>query len=328
MSSHLRAAFRLVWQNPSLALAELAWRWACLLAAGALLVFTLYQILDAIDLSAPELALARLYQELTLLILTSRALPLLVQVSLLILPLVAAFWIVVASVSRAAIWRALVARIPRFYSPVHPPVFSSASRWESLLGIHFLRVVLAGAAIVALLGCVAFSFPLPSAESAPPLATMLLWFFLLIFTILAWSFIDWFLELAPLFIIRNRSSALAAIGDVISLFQARRDHCLSISGWLSGLRSLASICIGVLTLLAVATTEASQAYRAVLLVLGVLGFSAIQSWLRMVRYAALLLLSMEPAPETVIAERTPQSTPSGSGFSPEFPESGLSSAGI
>ena len=286
----LHLGFRAVWQRPSLAVAETAWRWLYLLAAGGVLLFTVRQVLDAVEISPAELLMAGVSRQLLAGIFLSRGLPLLLRTSLIVVPAFAVLWVGIASLSRAATLGLLVAAEPARAS-------EPRLRWSGLVGIHFLRALLALGAVLSWVGalflCLAAIPASAGGENAA--AALTIWAFLVLLLWLAWAMVDWFLQLAPIFAVRDGRSTLAAIADGVALFQSCPTACLTLSAWFGFCRAGLFLMVSTIALISVAAAGPGSLAGAVLLALILLAYSAVASWLYVARMAAYLHLPPDPA---------------------------------
>src|SRR5271167_2380631 len=104
--------FRAVFRRPSFGLAEIAWRWSFGAAASLLLVFSFFEYLDTLPVSKADLLLLRTTQP----ILISRAVLHIfrgsgfrvVETAVVLVLTLGVAWVVVASLARAAIMKALL----------------------------------------------------------------------------------------------------------------------------------------------------------------------------------------------------------------------------
>src|ERR1051325_9535744 len=108
----IRSGFRAIRENPALFFAEVAWRWAFGAAAWCLLAMTVRTILQGIDVTSAEIALARsnnayLIADAVVRILV-QVLPRLAAAMLLAVPLLAVAWVIAATLGRIVTLDALL----------------------------------------------------------------------------------------------------------------------------------------------------------------------------------------------------------------------------
>jgi len=210
-SAPISDAFRTLRRNPSLWLAEIAWRWGFGAAALALSFLTLWTWLDSLPVSnIDRLMLGSGSPDLV-----GRALShvfagsgvLLMRAATVLVPAFVLLWTIAAAVGRAAILRTL-----------QPDV---AGNWRSLIAVSFLRAM---AAVAALVGALAafivlarVAAPRPPAEGQPGAAWLL--FLMVIFAVsVCWSLLNWFLSIAPIYAVRTESLG-QALGETFFNFR-------------------------------------------------------------------------------------------------------------
>ena len=223
--------FRTIFRRPSFGLAEIAWRWSFSAAAGLLLVFSFFEYLDTLPVSNGDLLLLRTSQP----ILISRAVLHIfrgstfrvVETAAVLLLTLGTAWIVIASLGRAATLKALLAHFRK--GDVSTP--NRSWRLRSLFGLNFFRL---GATLAATVGCLAAvllggSVSRPS-DPAPGGAlliimtvTMLVW--------LAWSTLNWFLSLAPIFVVADGQNTFGSIAAAVDLCQTRPGSVFAAGTW-------------------------------------------------------------------------------------------------
>jgi len=198
--------FRAVFRWPALALAEIAWRWTFGAAALCLLISAVLEYLDTLTVTSGEQLFLHSRQPFLVVQAITQIFrgsgPRVVAAALIVLLTLALSWILTASFGRAATVTALL----EYFG-------DSESKWElsSLLGLHFLRVALAFAGVIGIVGAaIVAGFASSPADPRPG-------FVLLIFLALAslvgllWSTLNWHLSVAPLFVGRDGQDTLGAI---------------------------------------------------------------------------------------------------------------------
>jgi hypothetical protein len=209
--------FRAAFRRPSLTFTEIAWRWTAGAVACALYLFWFIEYLDTLPVSNADATLLATKQPL----LVGRAIAHILRGSLnraMLAALMAALalsalWIVAASIGRAAAVRALLDYFRRdIFSGVSASHDAATPRpLRSLIGLNFLRVVLALAALLALGGAASLaSLVSPDANPQPGLALVL---FLPLAGLICviWPTLNWFLALACMLAVRDGDDALDAI---------------------------------------------------------------------------------------------------------------------
>ncbi len=224
---------RLIWRQPSLAFAELAWRWTFAVAVWFLVSFLLLAYMDSLPVSDADAFLLR-----------SGVPPLVwatvrhvlgdsgsrfAGAAVIVAAAVGVLWIVAASAGRWATVRVLLDHFRGEQERGRPmpsaeDLHGSAeitSRWRSaraLLGVHFLRAGLLTAAILAGMGAVIVSGFASSRRDPRPELVFLLFCGLILVIAVLWKIFDWLLSIAPIFAVRERQTTFesfcAALGFV------------------------------------------------------------------------------------------------------------------
>lgn len=204
--------FRAVFRAPALVLAEISWRWTFGAAACLLLLFGALQYLNSLTVTMGEQLFLRSRQPF----LISQALAQifagsarrLLAAAMIAVPALAIFWMVAACFGRAATLRSLLE-----YFDCESGAREGNRR--ALLGLNFLRVVLAFVAVLAFFSTAMIAgFASPDADPSPGLAFFV---FLPLASLVAllWSTLNWYLSIAPLFVVRDGHDAFAAIAATV-----------------------------------------------------------------------------------------------------------------
>jgi hypothetical protein len=232
--------FRAAFRQPSLALAEIAWRWSVGATACTLLGFAFFEYLNTLPVNSGELLFLRSRHP----ILISRAIAHILRGSLTRVSLAAllavlavtVLWIFAASLGRAITVRALLNHFSDRFVPdsapesappptargeacapqpstadgnvIDSPAVRFAERGKrffpaSLLALNFLRAAITLAAWFALVGAsILAGFASTDRNPHPGLAFL---FFLPLAALVGglWLMLNWFLSLAALFAVRN-----------------------------------------------------------------------------------------------------------------------------
>jgi hypothetical protein len=282
----VRSGFRTVRENPALIFAEIAWRWAFGSAAWILVILTVRTLLDGIDVSAAEVAVARsndayLIADAIVRILV-QVLPRLAHAMLVVVPALSVFWVATATIGRAATLRSLCSV---GFQPAVP--LASSRRVALLVAVHALRTIFTLATLLAYFGTVL----LVSAQFTPDLAPALLlaWLCLAFFVGCLWGIVNWFLALAPIFIVREGFGVGKAISASLGLYRDARREYMAIASWFGLFR-------GAALLFAIAAGSAVVAAGSVRLALAwsivvALAYFAFADYLYIARLAAFVALA-------------------------------------
>jgi hypothetical protein len=226
--------FQIMFRRPSLGLAEVAWRWSFGFAAAVLLAFSCFEYLDSLPVAPVDSLLLKsrhptLMARAFLHIFRGSGLRLVVA-SLVAAVSLAAAWIVIASLGRAATLQAL---LQHFRTGCDPAGSSLRNPWRlrSLFGLSFIRVAVTVAAVVAYLA----AFVLPSAalnadnQASGMVALISLSALFLVF--LTWSILNWFLSAAAVFVVRDGRDTISALAATVDLCTTRPGPVFAAGTW-------------------------------------------------------------------------------------------------
>jgi|SRR5271168_1188988 len=294
--------FRASFRRPSLAFAEIAWRWTVGAVGWALVFFWLIEFLGTLPVTKGDAALLSTRQPL----LVGRAIEHILRGSmnravlaaLLALIALSLLWIVAASIGRAATVRALLEYFRRdVASSVSTPAPDSIElgSWRSLVGLNFLRLALSLAAILAIVGASILAGFLSSKAHPRPGLVFTLFLVLAGLICIAWPALNWLLSLASVFAIRDGEDTLGAISAAVAFFRERSGPVFAVGTW-TGLAHLVAF--------SVATTAVSVPLAFIqiapwrLVIAGVflitLAYFAIVDWLYMARLAGYVCIAEMP----------------------------------
>jgi len=267
--SPILEGFRAAFRQPSLALAEIAWRWSVGAAACTLLGFSFFEYLNTLPVNSGELLFLRSRQP----ILISRAIAHILRGSLTRVSLAAllgaaaltVLWIFAASWGRAITVGALLDHFSDRLVPYSAPESAQpAARGEagapqpsktdgnamdspavgfaerrkrflpsSLVALNFLRTAITLAAWFALVGAsILAGFASTNGNLQLGLGFL---FFLPLAALVGglWLMLNWFLSLAALFAVRNDNhnhpDSLSAISAAVTLCRNRFGHVVAVS---------------------------------------------------------------------------------------------------
>ena len=229
---------RRVYRQPSLALAEVTWRWSFAVAAWLLFVFAVLEFLDSLPVTTGDLFLLRTRIP-PLVLITVRHLFMAgtrrgVAVFIIVVCAAALLWMLAASAGRAAILRVLLNR------SLTPPAIDTSDRVDAhsqpnlsqlfgpLLGLHFLRAGLLLATLLAWAAAAIWAGVASSGPSPQPLAFLLFLGLIFIIAVL-WSLLDRLLSIASIFAIREGRDTFASIGAAMEFVRLRRRRVAGVS---------------------------------------------------------------------------------------------------
>jgi hypothetical protein len=318
-----------MFQQPSLGLAEIAWRWTFGAAAVLLAAISFREYFDTLQVSRGDLLLLRTRQPALIAhalahIFGGSAARVVEAMVVLVLAL-AVGWIVIAALGRAATLKALLAYIrERADSEQRPPAKSRfgdgrapSLRLGSLLGLNCCRAAVALAAVVGSFAAFILGGSAASAENPSPGAALLIILGVTSLVWMAWSFLNWVLALAPVFVVAHGRDTFGAIGAVVQLCRSRAGSVFAAGTWFGlahvGVFFVATTAVGFPLGLAAALPRAVT-LGGVLLV--TLLYFAVADFLYMGRLAAYV--AMVEFPDLTTAESRSQqvSTSSSSAVDP------------
>ena len=321
---HVRAGFRAVLRQPSVVLGEIAWRWAFGAAAWTLVIFALRRILAHVDVTQAELLIARCSGILLVADACARilaqVLPQLARECLVLAPAIAILWIAAATVGRTITLCALLsteAREPREEASSNPPIatlfrqngaeegWATRPHFSSLL-LNCLRAVFMFVAIIAFLGGLLFTglaFP-----SQNPALTVSIGLLLAILVGFFWSLVNWFLALAPIWIVRDVRPVLKSVGDSLDLFRRSPSTYLGIASTIGLLRAAALLAAVITGFVAAQASPAAAVAGSVVIALV---YFAAADFLYIARLAAYIALDESSQPAALSSQPiSPEPLPS------------------
>lgn len=294
----VREGFRAVARRPGVAAGEIAWRWAFGAAAWVLVLLGAHLVMTSVPVSQSEFDLARRSGVFRAADVAARFLfdawPRILRVAAVLLPGLSALWIAAASAGRAVTLQALLGiRVRRGFT--------------SLLGINFLRAAVTVAALIGYIGAIVLAAQLVPAPQAAnpsfPVFAFLVWLVIATTVALCWAVANWFLSLAPIFILRDGDGTFDAIHSSLLLLRTRPREYMATATWFGLMRTAALVALLVLSLIAAAAGNGLGAI--VLVALVALAYFAMVDWLYICRLAAFLALAAPEQPAAAGASAAP-----------------------
>jgi hypothetical protein len=243
--------FQVLFRQPALGLAEIAWRWSFSLAVAASLVYSVGQYLATLPVTSVEMFLLRTRQPALILQALTRIFqgsgPRAVAAAVVLTLALALGWIVLASLGRAATLKVLFGYFRKNSEPgdsaLNATAFQEARpvwRLPSLVGLNCLRAGVTLAALVsATLGALLLAAASSSKTDPSPARALLIFFVLTMLMGLAWTILNWLLSLAEVFVVGKGLDAFSALVSAVNL-------CRTHPGPLAA----AATCFGMIHLLA------------------------------------------------------------------------------
>lgn len=282
----VRDGFRAIWRQPSVFFAELSWRWSWGGAAILLAGLALFEYLHTLIVTPTDLMLLKLKHPLAV----SRALadifhgsgPRVIRTAIVLIPAVAFLWALLGAIGRFVTLRALIVR-------VMPDWTAEPSSLRALIGVHALRVALALAGFVSLLGAAVVASFVSTPKNPHAGLALLLFVPLVILISLVWSSVNWFLSVASVFVVRDGEDTFGSIAEAVD-FCRRCGGKISAVGFWFGAMHLIAFVIGatvVMYPLAVASLVPPAVTLALMGVITLVYF-AVADWLYVARLAGYL----------------------------------------
>jgi len=326
--------FRAAWRQPSLSLAEIAWRWTVGATTCALLLFGFFEYLRTLPVTNGDLLFLRTRQP----VLIGQAISHILRGSLdraamagLLAVLFLTFaWIVVASVGRDFTLRALLeyfasrrdvaGNFSKEDGGAHSQDQGTGSQpLRALFGLNFFRAAVVLAVVLAFQGAAILSGFASSPEHPQPGLVFLLFLPLAgLICVAAWS-LNWFLSLAAIFAVRDRENTISSLGSAASLCRERLGAVVAVSCWsavahlaaFAGMTTVVSFPLGLAPIIKVRLLIAG-------ITLVILIYLAIADWLYVARLAGYVCIA--EMPEALVAPPPIPTLPlGGERFAPKIP---------
>lgn len=276
--SPFHEGFAAIRRQPAVFFSELAWRWtfglsALLMMAYGALRYSHFLVLTDADNAALKSRVPETMAPVVVRILRDSG-EQLINIVVVVALAMAASWMVMAAIGRAATLRALLGE--------------GASSARALLGLSFLRAVLALAAGSATFGAMfVASFAATRGPENRPEIFVPVFLGLVAFVTLGFSVLNWYLSLAPLFAVRERRGTLWAVADTFTLVHRQRTAFTGTGGAFAGVRLLVVVVFTVISLLPLALLGKVPGWLVgTLLVLLALAYFAVSDFLYVARLAA------------------------------------------
>ncbi len=245
--------FRLLFRRPLIPVAEIAWRWTFAAAAWVLGIAFLAEYFGSLPVTRADRfllntgqpfliaqAIRRIFQGSSLRF---------VEGAILLSVGLALAWIVLASVGRLAVLRAMFEEFE---------LEAKASRpLRALLFLNFLRAAALLAAKVAAIGSILIASSYWASTHIRVVDVMRLVFVVWFLIWLAWAVLNWVLSAAAVVVIAEGRNSLASIGAILRLLQSRTGGVLGASAVFGLIHGGAFVVAGgvVLVLLPIAIAQ-------------------------------------------------------------------------
>ncbi len=240
-----REGFRVLRSEPALFAMELLWRWSFGLGLLALCFFAYAHLRQAVLLSdADQLALSEqdpfAVAEAAKNI-VAEAMPLLLRTFAQIFSVASILWIASAALGRGIITRLIVRRFAADYGLTIAP---NAPRWTTFAILMFARVLMLLILVIGYLGG-AIIANLVSPPGQNILVSALIVFASLSVAAVAWSYVNWVLSLAPIFVVRDALSPVNSVVEAIAFIRRNYSRLTAISLWNGTARGVIATLISI-----------------------------------------------------------------------------------
>ncbi len=299
--------FRAVFRGPGLVLAEIAWRWSFGTAAWLLIILTFREYLASIRFTSTDWLLIRTRQPFLVAQAVAHAIEgsgaRLVKAGLVVTLAMVVFWIAAATVGRVATLKALLAR-------------SAKAGSGAVIGLNFLRAALLLAAVIAFFGAVilvGYATPADPADPTVLMARVLLFLLVGVLVGFLWSVVNWFLSVAPIFVLRDGRDTFGAIADSVTFFRRCAGPLTGVTLMFDFFRLLVLVLATVAALTPIGAIRQWSAIPPVtwFVVAIALLYFAVSDFLYITRLAVYVSLAEEeePAPGPVAGSPEPLQSP-------------------
>lgn len=276
-SHAIREGFTSIFRDPLIYLAELAWRWTYGIAAALLTVYAVLMFLHSLPVSDRDLfglsgILPWLYTEALANIFKGSG-PKMVRILIMLSAGLGILWFLAASFGRVATLTALL-RQPQ-------------PRLRPVLRLHFLRLVVGMAALVAYAGALAVAASAARFENGHGyhVGKFYLVFLVLSFVLgTAWSSASWYLSLGPILSVRNNTGVLDSLYDAAALVRRRPSQFTWVGIVFAIMRVVIWFCSFIIFLAVMGSlVKASTGVSTGVFILLVVSYSAVSNLLNIVR---------------------------------------------
>lgn len=303
--------FRAAVRWPSLALAEMTWRWVVGATAIALFFFGVFEFLRSLPLTNGEILFLRTRQPYlvgqAILHILRGSLNRAVMSVVLAALCMALLWMIAASLGRIATVDAMIDYIRERLVTISANVIgesvefgaaaedSVGSPFRTLLRLNFLRVALAVSAVVGLVGAAILAGAAsPDADPRPGLA-FVLFLPLAALVALTWFFLNWLLSLASMFAVRDHEDAIGSISAAVGLCRERTAAVVAVSAWTGVAHLVAFVAATTVAFMALGFAGVLPGRLVALgLIFVTLAYFALANWLYTARLAGYICVADTP----------------------------------
>ena len=222
--------FKAIFRQPSVGLAEIAWRWSLGFAGVSLFILALIEYFDTLPVTGADMLLLRSHQPA----LVGRAFADILSGSavrvgeacVLLGIAFAVAWIAASSLGRAATLKALLND-----DTVSPPeVVERPWRLRSLIGLNALRAAATLAAAVGWWGAIVLGRAVSNGDNAAGMG-FLVFLAIILLVNLAWLAVNWFLSLTSIFVVAREEDTFGAMGSAADFCRGRTGAISAVGFW-------------------------------------------------------------------------------------------------
>jgi hypothetical protein len=297
--------FRILRSDSTLLPLELLWRWSFGLGLMALLFFAYAHLRRAVLLSDADEAAFSGQDPLAMATaaagILAGAQPLLLRTFTHVAAAASVLWIAAATLGRGMLTRMIVRRLALDHDL---KIADDAPRWRSFAILKIARVLML---LILVIGYLVGALIVGSV-SAPAqnvLTGALIIFGAVAASGLVWSWVNWVLSLAPIFVARDGLSPLDSLVAALAFLRRNRARLAAIAIWNSTLRGLAATVIAAVGGVTVTMHTAMPGWAiTVLVVLETLLYLVVSDYLLLVRLAAYSAVAVR---ELTLSELLPGS---------------------
>jgi hypothetical protein len=279
--------FRILRTDSALLPLELLWRWSFGLGLLALLFFAYAHLRQAVLLSDADESAFTSRDPLAMATaaagLIARAQPLLLRVFVQVSAVAAVLWVASAALGRGILTRMVVRRFAVDYDL---RIAQDAPRWISFAVLKMACVLMLLILVIGYLGggLIAAAVDAPGQNVLTPALILMA---ALAVAGVVWSYVNWVLSLAPIFVVRDGLSPLDSLVAAIAFIHRNHSHLAAIAIWNSTLRGLAATLITLAGVGTVALRGALPGWSITALVaLETLVYLVVSDFFLLVRFAA------------------------------------------
>jgi hypothetical protein len=279
--------FRILRSDSTLLPLELLWRWSFGLGLLALLFFAYAHLRQAILISDADEAAFSGQDPLAVATaaagILSGAQPLLLRTFTQVAAVASVLWIAAATLGRGMLTRMIVRRFAADYDL---QIAADAPRWRSFAILKMARILMLLILVIGYLaGVLIVGFVNASGKNV--FTSGFIIFAAIAASGLVWSWVNWVLSLAPIFVARDGLSPLDSLVAVLAFLRRNGSRLMAIAIWNNTLRGLAATVIAAVGAATAGMHTTLPGWSvAVLVALETLLYLVVSDFLLLVRLAA------------------------------------------